>query len=68
MIYRADFHIHSCLSPCASLEMSLSSIVQKAKTVGLNAIALTDHNCGFNLPAFGEVCEENIRKRPATAK
>lgn len=59
MDYRADFHIHSCLSPCASLEMSPISIVQKAKEVGLNAIALTDHNCAFNLPAFGAVCERH---------
>lgn len=57
MNYRADFHIHSCLSPCASLEMSPVSIVQRAKEVGLNAIALSDHNCSFNLPAFGSICE-----------
>lgn len=56
MIYRADFHIHSCLSPCASLEMSPNAIVQRAKARGLNAIALTDHNCAFNLPAFGKIC------------
>lgn len=59
MDYRADFHIHSCLSPCALLEMSPASIVQKAREVGLNAIALTDHNCAFNLPAFGKVCERH---------
>ena len=57
MLYRADFHIHSCLSPCASLEMSPAAIVGKAKAVGLDAIALSDHNCGFNLPAFAAVCE-----------
>lgn len=57
MQYRADFHIHSCLSPCASLEMSPVSIVQQAKAVGLDAIALSDHNCAFNLPAFGRICE-----------
>lgn len=54
---RADFHIHSCLSPCASLEMAPGAIVRRAKSVGLNAIALSDHNCGFNLPAFGKICE-----------
>lgn len=57
MHYRADFHIHSCLSPCASLEMSPAAMVGKAKAVGLDAIALSDHNCGFNLPAFAAVCE-----------
>jgi hypothetical protein len=39
--------------------MSPISIVQKAKEVGLNAIALSDHNCAFNLPAFGTVCKRN---------
>ncbi|MDF7825325.1 PHP domain-containing protein [Pontiellaceae bacterium B12227] len=57
MNYRADFHIHSCLSPCGSLEMSPAAIVQQAKEVGLNAIALSDHNCALNLPAFGTECE-----------
>lgn len=56
MRYRSDFHIHSCLSPCASLEMSPLAIVRQARQAGLNAIALTDHNCGFNLPAFAKVC------------
>jgi predicted metal-dependent phosphoesterase TrpH len=57
MLYRADFHIHSCLSPCASLEMSPQAIVKQAQVAGLNAIALADHNCGFNLPAFSMACE-----------
>lgn len=58
MLYRADFHIHSCLSPCASLEMSPGAVVLAAKEAGLNAIALSDHNCTFNLPAFAKVCEQ----------
>jgi len=56
MRYRADFHIHSCLSPCASLEMSPAAIIRQASAVGLNAIALSDHNCAFNLPAFASLC------------
>lgn len=59
MLYRADFHIHSCLSPCAMLEMSPSAIVRRAMEVGLSAIALSDHNCAFNLPAFAAVCAEH---------
>lgn len=58
MKYRADFHIHSCLSPCASLEMSPMSIVEAAKNAGLSAIALSDHNCTYNLPAFAKACEQ----------
>jgi len=58
MQFKADFHIHSCLSPCASLEMSPASIARRAREVGLNAIALSDHNCTFNLPAFDRVCRD----------
>jgi len=36
--------------------MSPSAIVKQAKKAGLNALALTDHNCTFNLPAFDQTC------------
>lgn len=42
--FRADLHIHTCLSPCGSLEMSPSVIVDRAISKGLDAIAITDHN------------------------
>lgn len=53
---RVDFHIHSCLSPCGDLEMSPNAIVAQAKKKGLDCIALSDHSCVENLPAFHEVC------------
>ena len=37
--------------------MSPVAIVQQAKAVGLDAIALSDHNCAFNLPSFAKICE-----------
>ncbi len=40
----ADLHIHSTLSPCASLEMSPAAIVRRAKELALDLIAITDHN------------------------
>lgn len=43
-VYQADLHIHTCLSPCGSLEMSPATIVQTALRQGLSAIAITDHN------------------------
>lgn len=55
---RIDFHIHSCLSPCASLEMSPRAIVARAQQLGLDCIALTDHSCVENLPAFDAACRE----------
>ncbi len=40
----ADLHIHSCLSPCGSLDMSPERILREAKEKGINLIAITDHN------------------------
>ncbi|MFH1481471.1 MAG: PHP domain-containing protein [Pseudomonadota bacterium] len=47
----ADFHIHTCLSPCASLDMSPVKIVRQARGRHLKAIAITDHNSVENAPA-----------------
>lgn len=49
--FRADLHIHSCLSPCAELEMSPLEIVRTAAGRGLDIIALTDHNSAENIIA-----------------
>lgn len=49
-----DLHIHSCLSPCANLEMSPSEIVARAKASGMDGIALTDHQSARNTPAIAE--------------
>lgn len=57
MRIRADLHIHSALSPCAALEMSPAAIVARARAVGLDLIAVTDHNSvenGFAAQALGE--------------
>lgn len=42
--FRADLHIHTCLSPCSDLLMSPLRIVEKAASLGLNIIAICDHN------------------------
>lgn len=44
MKIKADLHIHSALSPCASLEMAPSAIVRRARELGLDLIAISDHN------------------------
>ena len=51
---RFDLHIHSCLSPCASLEMSPSEIARRAVEAGVGGIALTDHQSARNTPALAE--------------
>ena len=42
-----DLHLHSCLSPCGDNDMTPWNLVNMAKILGLDIIALTDHNsCG----------------------
>lgn len=36
--------------------MSPAAIIRQAKNSGLNALAVSDHNCCFNLPAFAQLC------------
>lgn len=50
-----DFHIHSCLSPCGDSDMTPNNIVNMAKIMGLDVIALTDHNTSKNCRAVMEV-------------
>lgn len=54
--YFYDFHIHSCLSPCADDDMTPNNIAGMAALKGLNLLALTDHNSCKNCPAFYEAC------------
>jgi len=49
--FRADLHIHTCLSPCADIDMSPLSVVKKATEKGLDIIAVTDHNSAENIVA-----------------
>ena len=50
--YRYDFHIHSCLSPCGEDDMTPANIAGVGALVGLQIMALTDHNTCKNCPAF----------------
>lgn len=54
-----DLHIHSCLSPCASPDMTPNNIVSMAKLKGLDGIAVCDHNHTGNLRAVSEVALKN---------
>lgn len=58
MKYRYDFHLHSCLSPCGDNDMTPYNLVNMAKVMGLDAIALTDHNTSRNCPAAVKAGEE----------
>ena len=52
----ADFHNHSCLSPCGSLDLSPRTLADLAAARGVKVLALTDHNSSLNCPAFAKVC------------
>ena len=56
--YRYDLHLHSCLSPCADDDMTPYNIAGMAMLLGLQLLALTDHNSAKNCPAFFSACRE----------
>lgn len=49
-VFNCDLHIHTCLSPCAELDMHPKALVDKAITAGLDIIAICDHNASENVP------------------
>ncbi len=53
-----DLHIHSCLSPCGDMDMTPNNLVNMAKLLGLDVIALTDHNTSRNCAAAMAVGRE----------
>ena len=57
--YYYDFHIHSCLSPCADNDMTPNNIAAVATLAGVNVMALTDHNTSKNCPAFFQAAKKN---------
>jgi PHP family Zn ribbon phosphoesterase len=50
--FRADLHIHSCLSPCGDEEMRPRAVVDQGMAIGLDMIAICDHNSTENTVAF----------------
>lgn len=54
-----DLHLHSCLSPCGDMDMTPNNIVGMATLLGMNVIALTDHNTCKNCPAVTELGNAN---------
>ncbi len=53
--FRADLHIHTCLSPCGDLKMTPQKIVQQAVNKKLDIIAICDHNSVENISAVTKV-------------
>ena len=55
--FRAEFHIHTVLSPCAAVEMIPPLIIQEALEKNIEIIAITDHNAIDNIPAVIEAAQ-----------
>jgi hypothetical protein len=55
--FRADLHIHTCLSPCGELIMSPRRVVEEARARGIDLIAVTDHNSAGNAAAVLRAAE-----------
>lgn len=56
--FRADLHIHTCLSPCGSLAMVPGAIVEEALKRGLDVIGICDHNSAENAVAVRKAAEK----------
>jgi PHP family Zn ribbon phosphoesterase len=53
-VFKADLHIHTCLSPCADLEMSPRNISREALNRDIAILGICDHNSAENTPALVE--------------
>jgi len=49
---KADLHMHTCLSPCADLQMSPMAIAEQAKIKEIDILGISDHNSAENVPAL----------------
>lgn len=59
MKYYYDLHIHTCLSPCGENEMTPCSIAMYADMVGLDIIAISDHNSSGNVESVVRTAKNN---------
>ena len=46
--FKADLHIHTCLSPCTELNMSPRRILASAKKKDIDILGICDHNSTEN--------------------
>jgi hypothetical protein len=53
-LFRADLHIHTCLSPCGDWDMTPRFVVEQSVEKRLDIIAVTDHNTAENAGAAME--------------
>ena len=56
--FRADLHIHTCLSPCSELTMTPARIVEKAASLGINILAVCDHNTAEHAAVTADIARK----------
>lgn len=56
--FHCDFHIHTCLSPCADITMVPNVVGERLQKAGIDWIAVTDHNSTKNVRVFKEVLKK----------
>lgn len=64
-VFNCDLHIHTCLSPCAELDMHPKALVQKALEKKLDMIAITDHNASANVRYVMAAAGKHLQVIPA---
>lgn len=47
--FKADLHVHTCLSPCGELEMSPKAIAEQASVKDIDILGICDHNSAENV-------------------
>ncbi|MEW5693728.1 MAG: PHP domain-containing protein [Candidatus Hydrogenedentota bacterium] len=57
-MFKTDLHLHTCLSPCAELEMSPRKIVNRAIETGMDIIGICDHNSCENVSAVRKCAQK----------
>ncbi len=56
--FKADLHIHTCLSPCTDLDMSPQAIALQAKHREIDILGICDHNSAENVPAVMRAADQ----------
>lgn len=57
-LFKADLHIHTCLSPCTELNMSAHGILTAAEKKGIDILGICDHNSSENSLAIMKAAEK----------
>jgi len=55
MKFKGDFHVHTCLSPCADVTMVPNEMARRFSECGVDWVGITDHNSCGNVRVFENV-------------